>query len=50
MNIIKDIYENEGKAEDACDLLVKKASEEWKKENNKTMDDISCAILFLNVK
>jgi len=50
MNIIKDIYEKEGKAEDACDLLVKKASEEWKKENNKTMDDISCAILFLNVK
>ena len=50
MNIIKDIYENEGKAEDACNLLVKKASEEWKKENNKTMDDISCAILFLNVK
>ena len=50
MNIIKDIYENEGKAEDACDLLVKKASEEWKKENNNTMDDISCAILFLNVK
>ena len=50
MNIVKDVYENEGKAEEACDILVKKASDEWKKENNKTMDDISCAILFLNVK
>ena len=50
MNIVKDVYENEGKAEDACDILVKKASDEWKKENNKSMDDISCAILFLNVK
>ena len=50
MNTIKDIYENEGNAEEACDILVKKASNEWKKENNKTMDDISCAIIFLNIK
>ena len=50
MNTVKDVYEKEGKAEEACEVLVKKASLEWKRENNKTMDDISCAILFLNVK
>ena len=50
MNTIKDIYENDGKAEEACDILVKRASSEWKKENSNTMDDISCAILFLNIK
>ena len=50
MNIVKEVYENNGKAEEACDILVKKASSEWQKANNKTMDDISCAILFLNVK
>ena len=22
----------------------------WKKENTKTIDDISCAIIFLNIK
>ena len=50
MDTIKDIYENNGKAEEACEILVKRASSEWIKENNKTMDDISCAIIFLNVK
>ena len=50
MDTIKDIYENNGKAEEACEILVKRASSEWRKENNKTMDDISCAIIFLNVK
>ena len=50
MNIVKEVYEREGKAEEACEILVRKASLEWQKENNKTMDDISCAILFLNVK
>ena len=50
MDTIKDIYENNGKAEEACEILVKRASSEWMKENNKTMDDISCAIIFLNVK
>ena len=50
MNIVKDVYVKEGKADEACEILVKKASDEWRKENNNTMDDISCAILFLNVK
>ena len=50
MNTVKDVYEREGKAEEACEVLIKKASSEWRKENSKTMDDISCAILFLNVK
>ena len=50
MNIVKDVYIKEGKADEACEILVKKASDEWRKENNNTMDDISCAILFLNVK
>ena len=50
METIKDIYENNGKAEEACEVLVKRASSEWRKENNKSMDDISCAIIFLNVK
>ena len=50
METIKDIYENNGKAEEACEILVKRASSEWRKENNKTMDDISCVIIFLNVK
>ena len=49
-NFCKDIYENNGKAEEACEILVKRASSEWRKENNKTMDDISCVIIFLNVK
>ena len=50
MNIVKEVYEREGKAEEACEVLVRKASLEWQNENSKTMDDISCAILFLNVK
>ena len=50
METIKDIYENNGKAEEACEMIVKRASLEWRKENNKTMDDISCVIIFLNVK
>ena len=50
MDTIKDIYENNGKAEEACEMIVKRASLEWRKENNKTMDDISCVIIFLNVK
>ena len=50
MNIVKEVYLNGEKAENACDLLVKNATSIWKKENNTTIDDISCAILFLNVK
>ena len=33
MNTVKDVYEKEGKAEEACEVLVKKASLEWKREN-----------------
>ena len=50
MNIVKEVYLNGNKAEDACELLVKNATNIWKKENTKTIDDISCAILFLNIK
>ena len=50
MNIVKESYINGNEAEEACDLLVKKATNVWKKENTKTIDDISCAILFLNIK
>ena len=50
MNIVKESYLNGDKAEDACELLVKSATNIWKKENTKTIDDISCAILFLNIK
>ena len=49
-NIVKEVYLNGNKAEDACELLVKNATNIWKKENTKTIDDISCAILFLNIK
>ena len=50
MNIVKESYINGNKAEEACDILVKSATNIWKKENTKTVDDISCAILFLNIK
>ena len=50
MNIVKEFYINGNEAEDACELLVKNATNIWKKENTKTIDDISCAILFLNIK
>ena len=50
MNIVKEFYINGNEAEEACELLVKNATNIWKKENMKTIDDISCAILFLNIK
>jgi serine/threonine protein phosphatase PrpC len=50
MNIVKESFLNGNKAEDACELLVKNATNIWKKENTNTIDDISCAILFLNIK
>ena len=50
MNIVKEAYINGDKADLACELLVKSATNIWKKENSKTVDDISCAILFLNIK
>jgi len=50
MNIVKESYINGEKAEEACELLIKKATDSWKKENSKTIDDISCVILFLNIK
>ena len=50
MNIVKESYINGDKAEEACDLLVKSATNSWKNENATTIDDISCAILFLNIK
>jgi serine/threonine protein phosphatase PrpC len=50
MNIVKESYINGDKAEEACELLIKNATDSWKKENSKTIDDISCAILFLNIK
>ena len=50
MNIVKESYINGDKADNACDLLIKSATNIWKKENSTTVDDISCAILFLNIK
>ena len=50
MNIVKESYNNGDKAEEACELLVKSATNSWKNENSTTIDDISCAILFLNIK
>ena len=50
MNIVKESYINGDKAEEACDLLVKNATNSWKNENSTTIDDISCAIIFLNIK
>ena len=50
MNIVKESYINGDKADDACDLLVKSATNILKKEKSTTVDDISCAILFLNIK
>jgi serine/threonine protein phosphatase PrpC len=50
MNIVKESYINGDEAEEACEILIKKATDSWKKENSKTIDDISCAILFLNIK
>jgi serine/threonine protein phosphatase PrpC len=50
MNIVKESYLNGNKAEEACESLVKNATNIWKKENTKTIDDISCAIIFLNIK
>ena len=50
MNIVKEAYINGDKADNACELLVKSATNIWKKENTTTVDDISCAILFLNIK
>ena len=50
MNIVKESYLNGNKAEEACEALVKNATNIWKKENTKTVDDISCAILFLHIK
>ena len=37
-------------SKEACEILIKNATDSWKKENSKTIDDISCAILFLNIK
>ena len=50
MDVVKESYINGEKAEVACDSLVKIATNSWREENSKTIDDISCAILFLNVK
>ena len=50
MNIVKEAYINGDKADNACDSLIKSATNIWKKENSTTVDDISCAILFLNIK
>ena len=51
MNIVKEVYlDSDDKAEEACELLVKNATDAWKRENSNTIDDISCVILFLNVK
>ena len=51
MDIVKEVYlEGEDKADKACEILVKRATDAWKKENTNTIDDISCVILFLNVK
>ena len=51
MDIVKEVYDNsEDKAEEACEILVKNATDAWKRENTNTIDDISCVILFLNVK
>ena len=50
MNAVKESYINGNKAEEACESLVKSATNIWKKENTKTIDDISCAIIFLNIK
>ena len=50
MDIVKESYIKGDKAEEACELLVKSATNTWRQENTNTVDDISCAILFLNIK
>ena len=47
MDIIAEIYINKGTAVEAGEKVVKIARSKWKSNSSKTIDDITCVVLFL---